>query len=457
MSETHNARLQAIHVLRAVIEQGESLSTALPPALRELDFRNAAFAQMLVYGVLRWRWRLEAVLQQLLQKPLKAKDEDVRLCLLIGLYQLNDTRVPDHAAVNASVELVKQLNREWAAGMVNAVLRNFIRHRDELLEQADKDWQARYSHPIWLIKRLRDDWPDQWPAILDANNQQAPLTLRVNRQKISPDEFVQQLELPADADGDGVTLHQATDVTNLPGYDAGWFAVQDAGAQLAAPLLDLQPGQRVLDACAAPGGKTAHALALQPQINLMALDVSESRLVRVAENLRRLGFSPAHTPPLPNGPAPLASLSPHGEREQPRCAIIIKAGDATQRDWWDGRYFDRIMLDAPCSATGVIRRHPDIKSLRQPDDITELANTQRQLLQNLWPMLAPGGLLLYITCSVLKAENEQQVAEFLATTADATEQVIQADWGQARTHGRQILPGENNMDGFYYALLQKAR
>lgn len=427
MSETHNARLQAIHVLRAVIEQGESLSTALPPALRELDFRNAAFAQMLVYGVLRWRWRLEAVLQQLLQKPLKAKDEDVRLCLLIGLFQLNDTRVPDHAAVNASVELVKQLNREWAAGMVNAVLRNFIRRRDELLEQADKDWQAKYAHPIWLIKRLRDDWPDQWPAILDANNQQAPLTLRVNRQKISPDEFVQQLELPADADGDGVTLHQATDVTNLPGYDAGWFAVQDAGAQLAAPLLDLQPGQRVLDACAAPGGKTAHALALQPQINLLALDAAPSRLQRINENLQRLGHQ-----------------------------ATVLCGDATQRDWWDGQFFDRIMLDAPCSATGVIRRHPDIKSLRQPDDITELANTQRQLLQNLWPMLAPGGLLLYITCSVLKAENEQQVAEFLSATSDATEQLIRADWGQARTHGRQILPGDNNMDGFYYALLQKA-
>ncbi|MDQ1362587.1 MAG: rRNA (cytosine967-C5)-methyltransferase [Pseudomonadota bacterium] len=325
MSETHNARQQAIHALRAVIEHGESLSTALPHALRDLNFRDAAFAQMLVYGVMRWRWRLEAVLQQLLQKPLKAKDEDVRLCLLIGLFQLADTRVPDHAAVNASVELVKQLKREWAAGMVNAVLRNFIRRKDELLAEADKDWQAKYAHPIWLIKQLRTDWPEHWQAILDANNQQAPLTLRVNPQKISPAEFVTQLDRELTQDGNAITLQQACDVKSLPGYDEGWFAVQDAGAQLAAPLLDVQPGQRVLDACAAPGGKTAHLLALQPDCDLLALDAAESRLARVADNLCRLGFLPANTPPLPN---PL----PQGEREQLRCAIIIKAGDAAQRD-----------------------------------------------------------------------------------------------------------------------------
>lgn len=426
MADSEDARQQAVIALLAVMDAGESLTTALPAAQSKLSPRDAAFIQMLVYGVLRWRWRLEAVLAQLLQKPLKAKDLDIQISLLMGLFQLIDTRVPDHAAVNASVELVRRRGKTWAAGMVNAVLRNFIRRRDAALAAADTDWQAKYSHPNWLIKQIRSDWPDHWQAILNANNQQAPLTLRVNRQKISPEEFIQQSGMAATVAGDAVTLFQATDVTQLPGYDAGWFAVQDAGAQLAAPLLDLQPGQRVLDACAAPGGKTAHLLALQPEIHLLALDVSAARLTRVSDNLQRLGH---------------------------RATVIC--GDAAQRDWWDGRPFDRIMLDAPCSASGVIRRHPDIKSLRQAHDITELAATQHRLLQNLWPMLAPGGVLLYITCSVLKAENELQIAEFLAATADACERRIAADWGQARTHGRQILPGENNMDGFYYARLQK--
>ena len=427
MSTSGNARLQALHALLEVIEHGHSLSAALPKALGELNFRDAAFSQMLVYGVLRWRWRLEAVLAQLLQKPLKNKDQDIHICLLIGLFQLNDTRVPDHAAVNASVELARALQKNWAANMVNAVLRNFIRRKEALLAEVDTDWQAKYAHPLWLIKQLRDDWPDHWPAMLNTNNQQGPLTLRVNRQKISPDDFLVQLNLPAQTQGETITLEHATDVTQLPGYEEGWFAVQDAGAQLAAPLLDVQPGQRVLDACAAPGGKTAHILSLQPNINMLALDVSESRLVRVAENLQRLG----HT-------------------------ATLMCGDAIHREWWDGQYFDRILLDAPCSATGVIRRHPDIKSLRCADDIVELSRIQQQLLQNLWPMLAPGGLLLYVTCSIFKAENELQIEHFLATTADAREHIIAADWGEKRSHGRQIFPGEQNMDGFYYALLRKA-
>lgn len=427
MSEPEDERQQAVQALLAVMEHGESLATALPNALSILSPRDAAFVQMLVYGVLRWRWRLEAVLEQLLQKPLRAKDLDIQICLLIGIFQLTDTRVPEHAAVNASVELVRERGKTWAAGMVNAVLRNFIRRKDELLAEADKDWQAKYAHPIWLIKQLRSDWPDHWPSILDANNRQAPLTLRVNRQKITTADFLQHLNLPAETQGDAITLQQATDVTQLPGYDDGWFAVQDAGAQLAAPLLDLHAGQRVLDACAAPGGKTAHLLALQPDIHLLALDISASRLQRVSENLQRLGHH-----------------------------ATVMCGDAAQRDWWDGQLFDRILLDAPCSATGVIRRHPDIKSLRRADDMAELAATQQQLLQNLWPMLAPGGLLLYATCSTLKAENEQQIEKFLASRSDASEQVIQPDWGMARPRGRQILPGEQNMDGFYYALLRKA-
>ena len=269
MSAPGNARLQALHALVDIIEHGHSLNTALPNALSQLNFRDAAFAQMLVYGVLRWRWRLEAVLSQLLQKPLKAKDLDIQLSLLIGLFQLNDTRVPDHAAVNASVELVRTLRKNWAANMVNAVLRNFIRNQQTLLDTADLDWQAKYAHPIWLIKQLRHDWPEHWPDVLAANNLQGPLTLRINLQKTSTEQFLAQLDQPADAQGDCITLAQASDVTRLPGYDDGWFVVQDGGAQLAAPLMQLQPGQRVLDACAAPGGKTVHLLALQPDIDLL--------------------------------------------------------------------------------------------------------------------------------------------------------------------------------------------
>lgn len=426
MSESLNARLQALHVIRAVIEQGESLSTALPAASKKLDSRDTAFCQMLVYGVLRWRWRLEAVASRLLQKPFKQKDFDIHCCVLLGLYQLMDTRVPPHAAVDATVRLVQRTGKKWATGLANAVLRNFIRSRDALLADVNEDEAARYSHPRWLIERLKNDWPQYWQAILEANNRQAPLSLRVNRQRISLQDYAMQLAVPYECQGEALVLQQACDVQDLPGYEQGWFAVQDAGAQLAAPLLNVQPGQRVLDACAAPGGKTAHILELQPDIEMLALDVSATRLQRVAENLARLGHQ-----------------------------ALLKTGDAAQRDWWDGRLFDCILLDAPCSASGVIRRHPDIKSLRREDDIAALVTTQAAILENLWPMLVSGGRLLYVTCSVLRAENERQISYFLARTADAVEYRIDSDWGQALAHGRQILPGENNMDGFYYALLIK--
>jgi 16S rRNA (cytosine967-C5)-methyltransferase len=426
MSESLNARLQALHVLQSVMEQGESLSTALPTVSKKLDNRDAAFCQMLVYGVLRWRWRLEKILSKLVQKPLKAKDSDIQFCLLLGLYQLMDTRVPQHAAVDVTVKLVQRTGKKWAGGLANAVLRNFIRSQHEILAEINKDECAHYSHPRWLIQRLKQDWPQEWQAILNANNCQAPMTLRVNRQRITVEEFMAQLAVPFERQGDALVLQQACDVHDLPGYEQGWFAVQDAGAQFAAGLLDVQPRQRVLDACAAPGGKTAHILELQPQAQVLALDVSESRLQRVTENLVRLGHQ-----------------------------AQLKVGDASQRDWWDGQMFDRILLDAPCSATGVIRRHPDIKSLRRDEDIARLAATQRTILHNLWSMLAPGGVLLYATCSVLRDENERQIEQFLAQTPDAAERKIEVNRGREQKYGRQILPGDANMDGFYYALLIK--
>lgn len=423
-----DSRLYALRILLQVL-QGESLSTALPAVLKTIhSSRDKAFVQMLVFGVLRWYWRLDVMLDGLMQKPLKTKDDDVRLILLMSMFQLMDTRVPDYAAVNAAVELVRKQKKNWASGMVNGVLRNFIRQQPNLGESLQDNEQAHYAHPQWIISRLKNDWPEQWQAILEANNQHPPMVLRINRQKISVKDYLQQLNMPADIMGhDAIRLNQASDVAELPGYSEGWFSVQDSGAQLAAYLMNLQAGQRVLDCCAAPGGKTAHMLELESGIEMTAMDVSEQRLSRVKENLHRLGL--------------------HAN---------LLCGDAIAvESWWDGKLFDRILLDVPCSASGVIRRHPDIKLLRQADDIAKLADTQQAILQQIWPLLAPGGQLLYVTCSVFKEENENRIAAFLGATSDAMEININADWGMARPHGRQILPGQNDMDGFYYALLGK--
>ncbi len=425
MPKITDARLAAVTVLQKVIQQGESLSTAIPSHTQALSLKDKAFVQMLVYGVLRWYWRLQAILKQLMKKPLRPKDNDVELLMLLSLFQLMETRVPDYASVNAAVALVKK-KKAWAAGLVNGVLRNFIRRQEEI-EKALADEPSRYSHPKWIIKKLKQDWPEHWQNILQANNQQAPMVLRINQQKITVDDYLAKLDCAATRLDQGVMLDQSTDVTRLPGYEEGLFSVQDAGAQKAAPLLQLEPGQRVLDACAAPGGKTCHMLEMATNIDLLALDVSDSRLLRVQENLERLSLS----------------------------AELLTGSAANPDTWWDGKPFDRILLDVPCSASGVIRRHPDIKLLRRADDIDRLVETQRQILQNIWPLLTPGGMLLYATCSVFKQENEQQIEWFLQNTNDAKEISLAADWGEQRPFGRQILPGQNDMDGFYYALLIK--
>jgi 16S rRNA (cytosine967-C5)-methyltransferase len=426
MNVANQARRQALNVLQRVLNNGESLSTALPAAEKNLSEQDGAFMRLLVYGVIRWYWRLDALLQQLMNKPLKHKDNDVRLVLLMALYQLMDTRVPDYASVDVAVKLVKK-KKPWAAGLVNGVLRHFIRHRDALVSELETDTQVFYSHPQWIIERLRTDWPQDWRFILEANNRQAPLVLRINRLHISVAEYLSKLQQAAQPVASGIRLQQACDVTRLPGYRQGWFSVQDAGAQRAAPLLDLRPGLRVLDACAAPGGKTGHLLECQPDIELLAMDIAESRLARVCENLDRLGLS----------------------------AKLLCGDVARPQDWWDGKPFDRILLDVPCSASGVVRRHPDIKLLRRDDDIGRLAADQQQMLAQAWNLLAAGGLLLYATCSVFKQENEQQIEAFFHSHADAQEIPIRADWGEQRPHGRQILPGSDDMDGFYYALIRK--
>jgi 16S rRNA (cytosine967-C5)-methyltransferase len=427
-------RSTAATVLGRVLEEGRSLSAVLAPALEGLGESDRRLAQELIYGALRWHPRLEAVARRLLRRPLKRKDCDVHALMLVGLYQLIYLSIPAHAAVAATVEAARSLGKPWAAGLLNAVLRNFQRNRSRLLGAADQRAEAALGHPAWLLEALRSTWPDDWREIAAANNKRPPMTLRVNGLKCSRAEYLERLAKAgiqgraAPHTEHGVALNQPAGVRTLPGFAEGWVSVQDAAAQLAAPLLDAGPGMRVLDACAAPGGKTTHILERYTGLEgLIALDTDASRLARIKENLDRLGLE----------------------------ASVIQGDAAAPETWWDGRVFDRVLLDAPCSATGVIRRHPDIKVLRHPEDIPALARGQSAMLEALWPLVAPGGMLLYATCSVMAAENAGPITEFIQGHPDARERIIDAGWGRACTHGRQILPGEEDMDGFYYACLVK--
>ena len=431
-----DVRARAACVLGKVIADGRSLADILPPELESFaDPRQRALLQELVYGTLRWYYRLEGLLGQLLRKPLKRKDTDVRSLLLAGLYQLDQLSMPQRVAVHETVQAVQALNKGWASGLVNAVLRNYQRDSEKYTAAIAEDEQARHAHPAWLIKKLQSDWPDQWAGIIAANNERPPFSLRTNAQRTTRDDYLAVLAdvsipaRPLPHTHEGIVLERPVPVSELPGFSEGTVSVQDGGAQLAAGLLQLEPGQRVLDTCAAPGGKTLHILETCAELaGVTAIDSDAIRLQRVTENLARAGL--------------------HAE---------LIAADAVEPDsWWDGQPYDRILLDAPCSATGVIRRHPDIKLLRKPEDIAALAIVQANLLQALWPLLAPGGMLLYCTCSVLAEENSGQVTHFLASCPDATEQPVDGAWGHACNHGRQLLPGENDMDGFYFACLQKS-
>ena len=431
-----NPRLAAVNVLQQVFDQGRSLPDALEAVQTRIpDQKGRALTQALAYGVLRHRFSLDAILRQLLKKPLKAKDADLRYLLLLGLYQIIHMRVPDHAAVSETVKLTPALKKNWARAMVNGVLRNYLRQADALQAQAQKNDESRYEHPEWLLLKLQESWPDHWRAIATANNRPAPMTLRVNRRQISRDDYRQRLTTanidaePCRYSEDGLRLQEAVPVEQLPGFKKGLVSVQDEAAQLAAPLLQTTSAQRILDACAAPGGKTAHILEISPALKqLDALEREPTRIEYVRENLQRLGLE----------------------------ANLITDDASQANDWWDGQAYERILLDAPCSATGVIRRHPDIKYLRREQDLPALVQTQQAILQSLWPLLAPGGVLLYATCSVLAEENTLQIENFLRVCKDAQLESMDADWGIPTTTGRQILPGEENMDGFFYACLRKA-
>lgn len=426
-----DVRAAAARVIGQVLA-GHSMNQTLPPMLDKVSERDRSLLQQLCYGTLRQGPRLQAILDQMLDKPLRDKDRDVRGLLLCGLYQLDGMRVPDHAAVATTVGASRALKKPWAKGMTNAVLRRYLRERDQLTLALDSAADA--SHPAWLYHELHKQWPDAAAGVIAANNQQPPMTLRVNKRHLSQEDYLAVLAeegieaLPGEIGAQAIRLAQPRDVLELPGFSAGDVSVQDEAAQMAALLLQAAPGERVLDACAAPGGKACHILELQPQLaELVAMDVDEQRLQKVSENLQRLGL-----------------------------AASLLAADATRPPaQLQAESFDRILVDAPCSASGVIRRHPDVKLLRRESDIPQLAIQQLHILRGLWPLLKMGGTLLYATCSVLNEENSQVVSHFLSEQKDARRSNIPGDWGEPTDCGRQLLPSAQGPDGLFYSLLTK--
>lgn len=428
-SKTGSPRAAAAQAVAAVLG-GRSLDDVLPSVEADLTPGDRSLLRALSYGVLREHLFLAAIAGKMLKSPLN-EEPLIAALIEVGLYQLRSMRVSPHAAVSETVDACERLGFPQRRALVNALLRRYQRDGRALEMAAAEDPARRYSYPTWMIDAVRCDWPESWETVLAGGNEQGPLTLRVNRRRITREDYAAKLraaglefrEVPAAADA--LILESAVPVDRLPGFAEGEVSVQDAAAQLAADLLQLTPGLRVLDACCAPGGKTVHALE-RADVNMLALDSDAARLTRVQENLTRLGLR--------------AELHAHD------------AGRFADR--WNGALFDRILLDAPCSGTGVIRRHPDIKWLRRHDDIPRMAAEQLRLLIALWPLLAPGGRLVYATCSVLAAEGEDVVRKFFMTQADAKHEPIEAEWGEARKFGRRIAPG-GAFDGFYYACLRK--
>ncbi|QJP06831.1 16S rRNA (cytosine(967)-C(5))-methyltransferase RsmB [Pseudomonas multiresinivorans] len=429
-----NPRLAAARALAAVLAGRASLGSSLPTQMENVEPRDRGLVQELAFGSARWQPRLSTLAARLLQKPFKAGDRDVEALLLVGLYQLLYTRIPPHAAIGETVGCADKLKKPWAKGLLNAVLRRAQRESETLLAEVDKDPAARLAHPRWLQKALKKSWPEQFEAICAANNAHPPMTLRVNRRHGSRDAYLEELNrvgfeaTACEFSRNGINLVQPCDVRELPGFAEGRVSVQDEAAQLAADLLELAPNQRVLDACCAPGGKTCHLMEAESALaGVVAVDLEESRLVRVRENLARLQLD----------------------------AQLFAADARDTAKWWDGKPFQRILLDAPCSATGVIRRHPDIKLTRTAEDIEALAQLQGELLDALWATLEVGGVMVYATCSVMPQENSEQIAAFLGRTPGARELDLPGPWGIKQPHGRQLLPQQGGHDGFYYAKLIK--
>lgn len=430
--KTNNLRADAAKILFQILEEGQSARECLPAIQSLHKDQDKAWLQEMVYGVLRHLPILQFWLRQLLDKPLKNRFKIVEHIIMLGFYQLAFSRVSQHAAVSETVAACQPLNTIAMKGLVNAILRNFI--REELVNKPAPNEQIASGLPKWLFKKLSTAYSNDLSNLLNSMQIKAPIWLRVNSQKINRTKFSQELTKAniefeiSDNHSQAVILAKGHDVTSLPGFDLGWFAVQDGAAQFAAEYLSPQVGDNILDCCAAPGGKTCHLIELEPQIkNITALEIDNVRAQRIQENFDRLGHS--------------------GQ---------IVTGDASQPDtWWDENLYDRILLDAPCSATGIIRRHPDIKWLGKAKDIDALVELQKQILDVIWTLIKPGGTLLYATCSILPEENQQQISNFLQRTSDAT--LDDAFCNDAVDKpGRQILPGDRQMDGFYYARLLKS-
>ena len=418
-------QVEAAKAVNKVINDGRNLTQVLGEAMRRqasLSAQERGALQDLSYGTIRFYSRLNFILAQLLDRPVH--DRQLHCLLLVALYQLQHTKAGQHAIVDHAVRAAKSFNAA-ASGLVNAVLRNFLRKQANLLEQADQQEFSRYAYPQWWIDMLQAQYQDKASAILESGNLHPPMTLRVNARKTSVHQYRELLETQGIAsrivEPNALILEHPLSVDRLPKFSDGWISVQDAGAQYAAKLLDVRDGMYVLDACAAPGGKTAHLLETA-DIHLIALDRDEQRLERVRENLQRLNLA----------------------------AKVLKGDASTPEEWWDGKSFERILADVPCSASGVIRRHPDIKWLRRPQDVESFAVQQERILQSLWSLLARDGKLLYATCSIFARENQQVVSRFLSRNRDAR----QIELSAPEMKDGQLLPNETH-DGFFYALLQK--
>ena len=455
-SSTKNIRATAARVLTQV-QYGQSLAQCLPAAEEKIDFDDIPFLRELCYGSCRWYFRLNALAKMLLQKPFQDHDEDLHQLLIIGLYQLDIQKKAAHAAIYETVEAAINLDKPYCKGVINACLRRYEREHVELIESLGNNPVTLYGHPKWLVKALKKSWPDNYLDIMEANNQHPPFCIRVNQQCQTREEYLALLKQSGIGAYAGqyakhsIYLDHAMNVFELPGFEDGWCSVQDEAAQLAAELLDPQAGENILDACAAPGGKTCHILESAPELNVTAIDLEEKRLLRVNENLERLNLE----------------------------AKTIACDANNIDEWWDGKLFDRILLDAPCAAIGVIRRNPDIKLLRRKEDIEQLADVQLGLLKTLWSTLKPGGRLVYATCSVMPMENAAVIDAFIQFQNDAHQDIQvyslqDKDWGVNSGQGRQLFPQltiesddletadhepekgtVQGHDGFYYAVLEK--
>ncbi len=442
MAKQLNPRAAAAKLAWQVIDHGQSLDAVLANYFeaqvdacssdqnQENANHNRGFVQELVYGVCRWYGELNVLSTHLLSKPIRNKDRVVHFVLLVGLYQLRHLQTAEHAAVAETVSACKQLNKVWAKNLINGCLRSYLRSPIEPLENVN-----RVAHPEWISAAIESSWPSHAEKIFAANNQRPPMCLRVNGRQFSRDDYLEKLsqqEIDARADpfaSDGVILNKACSVDQLPQFFDGACSVQDTAAQIAADLLAAQSGMSVLDACAAPGGKTAHLLErANNKLDMHALDISEHRIEQLHTSMQRLDLS----------------------------ANIIHADASTTPSWQlPESGYDRILIDAPCSGLGVIRRHPDIKHHRRESDIESLVQIQRDLLNNLWNTLKTGGRLLYMTCSILPAENELQMKQFVRNQNDAMLVAIKHPNALALELGSQTLTGVHNMDGFYYCLLEK--